>query len=375
MMSTTGTLPTLAARTSTTIQELPDPAILRILQLVPEKQRLSCCALVSMAWAAAARAATTEISTSVPGMKFAAFSAWLQEHGQLLTSICVKSEGDVGYDHTNFMYSNNPSQLPVLELPPALVLPNLVRLDCRNMQLHIQPQASTSTGSSHQGSVVAATTMGLPRLRELRLSHCRVAMSDLGALQLPQLTKLVLDSLCPPLALTSGSVASTPPTLAAINAEFDRFKQQSREVVPVLLQRLPQLLELQLRDFIGLVEGDLATISNLQRLQDCRITCCVWAGPSLLQGLCSSLTALELEAGTNGGSTPLTTGHMPAHGWPHLRRLHFDQVEFDPAVLYGLQHLLHLKLDYCTLLGGDGYRVSVLCCVHRRVLCCVVCSA
>lgn len=329
------------ASTSTTIQELPNAAILRMLGHVPAKQRLSCCALVSTAWAAAATAATTEVSTCLSSVQLAALSPWLQKHGPALTSICVQAEG-IGQHPLSLPSFQSGVEHRRLELPAALLLPNLVRLDCRNLHLHIQAQASIGAGSSHQDSMVVA----LPRLQELYLGFCRVAMSDLAALQVPQLTKLVLECLGPsqPASHPEPSFPLDPTSPRAV------FIRQVQEVLPSLLWQNPQLLVLRLDGFEDLRNAPIAplapfsALSALQHLQDCSITYCD-AAPSFVQGLCSNLTALELQW---IGAPPSLT-RKPAHGWPHLRRLRIRHAHIDPAVLCGMQQLLHLSLERCIL--------------------------
>jgi hypothetical protein len=77
--------------TSGCADDLPNALWIAILQLVPQQQRLSCCALVSSAWKAAAAQATTLVVQQLSLKAAPALNSWLALYDNQLHSLKLSS--------------------------------------------------------------------------------------------------------------------------------------------------------------------------------------------------------------------------------------------------------------------------------------------
>lgn len=277
--------------------QLPETVLVRILRLVPQQERLTCCALASRALAAAATATTAaEVVwdrsqyTSEEGTpadqiakvvvmkrrsRFASFQAWLEQHAQQVVKVTVS--GCYG-DHLQ------------LRLPPAL--PRLQQLSVTDVTLELSNVSNTGTNSPGDDITgLAAAAGGSTGLSQRDDDDANVA--SLAVVQLPQLTTLHVWS-------------STP---------------LQSNLVAALLQQAPQLAVLKL-------EGDcqdesaLAPLSTLQQLR-----CCWLYG----EYVCRKSMAMLQDIST-------------------LKELRLDYIYFTPADLARLSQVESLVLNHCALL-------------------------
>jgi hypothetical protein len=169
---------------------LPQTLLIRILQLLPQRERLTSCALVCKSWAEAAAAATVEVD--VPAVaraehtheRIAAFQPWLEQHAGQLVSLRVPQPVD------SWTWTNSVKR-PFLHLP-SCQLQQLSRLELERLEVCLKPTASSSSTSS--GGSYTATVPMLAKLQELRLHMCKYSRSTLLQLaQLSGVTKLVLN--------------------------------------------------------------------------------------------------------------------------------------------------------------------------------------
>lgn len=179
--------------------QLPATLLTRVLQSLPQRERLTSCATVCKSWADAAAAATVEVDIYMPHGRphhalgrSAAFQAWLEQHAGQLMSLRVLGD----YDES-----------PKFHLP-FFKLQQLSRLDLEGLDVHLNPAAGSS--SSNAG---AAPMPG--KLLELRLRMCN--LSCITFLQLAQLS-----------GVTSLDLEMCPDTLRDIS--FDADDRSLREV-------------------------------------------------------------------------------------------------------------------------------------------------
>lgn len=82
-----------ACREPPIVPHLPDPALSTILQFMPRKQRMQSCALVCKRWAAAAVAATTDITATLYDYNDCEeLQKWLGKNGSQVESLKLKSK-------------------------------------------------------------------------------------------------------------------------------------------------------------------------------------------------------------------------------------------------------------------------------------------
>lgn len=297
---------------------LPGPALINVLQRVPVKQRMSSCALVRTAWASAAAAATTTITlskhSSCTHEKVAALHSWVCQHAQQLVSVQVAKHAPD---------RRHPFPLPCAQLRKL-----------HTLQLHMCNVVlmSTSSSSTQQPNDPG---LQLPALRDLRLTECAVHPSFLAAVQMPKLTTLQLHH-------TQKLDTSTLLHVCA--------------VVPALLQRLPQLLVLDL-SVPHLRDTALDGLSSLQHLQSFSIQGCKHVTPHALSPLSSSLTSLAIS----GCTGVFTAATLSASRWPHLKRISLCKVRVLPAVLGRHEELQELRLTGCSLYPEEEVRLHHCC--------------
>jgi hypothetical protein len=168
-------------------RQLPHEVLVRVLQFIPLSERLSCCALVSTAFAAAAAEATATIDSE--GLRSSYVShlpQWLSKHGHVRV-LDITHPQDAG--------TGTARQLD--ELP----CPNLTDMCLREFEAQLAPS------SSKPG--VLSTATGLTRLL---LDYCTCTdgwegLDSIAALTNLRFLKLVLDDI--PLPAHNGSARSS----------------------------------------------------------------------------------------------------------------------------------------------------------------------
>ena len=214
---------------SSELPDLPGPAVASILQHMPLRQRLNCCALVCCSWAAAAAAAPADVCAWLPSSeRREQVQGWLDKHAGVVASLKAHP---------------SPSALDGLSLGlPVAKLTQLHKLHLTELNV-----TSSSSGSSDRSTV--GSNVILPMLRKLKLVECELTVELLSQLLSPTtLSKMY----CELLQLTGSRSGQI---LAAV---WQR------------LQQLPQLSELTLRQHAGsdfVTAADVAPLSNLRRLQ------------------------------------------------------------------------------------------------------------
>jgi hypothetical protein len=119
--------------------DLPPALLMRILQAVPQPERLGSCATVCPSWATAAAAATVDIDLSdATANAIAAFQPWLQQHAGQLTSLTLKLQGCIA---GSSFYSD--FQPPTFTLP-CRTLQQLSRLDL----VGVKPQLCSAAAAA-----------------------------------------------------------------------------------------------------------------------------------------------------------------------------------------------------------------------------------
>lgn len=245
------------------LPDLPQAAVINILQHVPLKQRLAL-ALVCRSWAAAAVLATVDVDTtlrSAAGVRH--FQQWLERCAGQLQRLAAKHKQE--------------NSLCLLQVPCS-TLTQLAVLSVRNLQVAFivqsagaqasrRTRSSTSTAQSralssshgssssdalHAASLPAAAGI-LPHLQQLELWDCDVTVSTFQQLpQLSHLTSLTLENLI----LWNSSTFQT----------IHGYTIHEEEVMRSALEKLPNLSVLSLG--VPLVTlRVLPVIGNMQRLQ------------------------------------------------------------------------------------------------------------
>jgi hypothetical protein len=170
---------------------LPAPVLAKVLQLVPQEQRLQHCASVCTHWKAAG--VSIEI-LRLKNNKLPALQSWITQHAQQLVSIHA----------THRSSSTEELQLPCADLQQLtsinlsgqfLLLPDNPASPSTPASAPTQAAAVTPapTGElllrASSSSSASAQQLLLPKLRELKVSFCSVASTHLF-LQLSRLTSL-----------------------------------------------------------------------------------------------------------------------------------------------------------------------------------------
>lgn len=176
------------------IQQLPEAALIQILQLVPQQQRLSCAALVNKSWAAAAAAATTDIVVAATRqgaqdptpqpVDMDSLQVWLNKYAEQITSLTVE---DV-----------KGSNIKPLQRPLAR-LQRLESLSVRNCCLQFAWQPSRDGSSTFDQvaaiqHVASIETVPFQALRSVKLEFVALHPITFFALQQAQLACLELVS-------------------------------------------------------------------------------------------------------------------------------------------------------------------------------------
>jgi hypothetical protein len=152
--------------------KLPPALLAHILQLLPQRKRLTSCASVCKSWAEAAAAATIKLDASFARRRrVSALEPWLEQHAGQLVSLKVRAR----------YYKAAPFHLPFFKLQ------QLSRLDLEGVKVLQNPAADS--GSSNTGAAP-----GLGKLREVKLHRCKFSHDALLQLaQLSAVTKFEVD--------------------------------------------------------------------------------------------------------------------------------------------------------------------------------------
>ena len=201
-MSHSGSTP-LTTAAQEVIPQLQDAAVACILQHVPLQQRLSVCAMVCRAWAAAAVTVTTNIDILFKrSNRCVHLQDWLAKRGGVVVALTAQ------HSPCAQSISTHPLRLPVLQLMQLRSL-NLSRVKA---QLSAQGSSACSStrslrssgglthtrasSSSSAGSAAAAAAIGLPQLQELALCDCDLNLQLMSQLlSATTLTKLRWDGM------------------------------------------------------------------------------------------------------------------------------------------------------------------------------------
>lgn len=148
-----------------TMSPLPPELLLRIMQQLPLPQRLAGPARVCKAWAAAAVAATTDISINNERWVHPGLGVWLQKHGAGVEQldVCIGHQSEYGVEVCHFHDG-------CLYLPTSK-LQQLTNLSLKGTALELSPDLALQSCAASSSNVVEA----LPNLADLHLKECSVS--------------------------------------------------------------------------------------------------------------------------------------------------------------------------------------------------------
>lgn len=222
--------------------QLPGEVLVSLLSWVPTKARLSTCALVSRAWAAAAVAATTELAAEARTLPQQL--QWVRAHPAAVTSFSITGDDLLPWT------------------PPPLLHQRLPFASLRSLQLQCVPVQLQSGRQQHAGLVDS-----LSALTRLEMVSCCFIMGGAGALaalgRLTNLQHLDLSGAC-----------SMHEELAMGMLEYDFLWNMPGRYLNApgsMLQHLVHLTQLRL---LGSSDDTLTHISRLTRLQHLRLEHC-----------------------------------------------------------------------------------------------------
>jgi hypothetical protein len=305
----------------------------RILKHVPVRKRLSDCALVCRAWAAAAEAATTKIDDwhAYSIQQVLLLAEWLAKHGGAVEVLMIPH----GADKPRMFQQK---WKPVIVQLPVAQFSQLQQLDFRDITalLHTSAaelgiatlsisdrQASVLAGASSRGATntggaaAAAAAAFLPKLQDLTVSLCDLtAPLASQLLSATALTYLCMDHV--KLYIQDSSDDARPHSW---HSWHPLPCEQEGALVLEALQQMPRLFDLQLSGISMATAADLAPIGNLQHLR-----------------------FLHIRIGRH---------HSAATGDPQPQTGLL-------AALQRLTQLRHLSLAHCCLNGAEPQTLSAL---------------
>jgi hypothetical protein len=298
-----------------------------ILQHVPLRQQLTCCAVVCRAWHAAVRktAKHVKVATSKHN-QVVHLSNWLQTSGGGLRSITLEWTSLYSSIESDPSYHYEQLQIPVDKLPQL-----------ERISLAACDPIFAETGQGKRAATATATM--LTQLRSLELSNCLVQCSEIVKL-------------------------TAPTNLAAIwlhdtffpDPEIDNDESWGQVIYPKLnspqvdetwaqvLASLPRFNSLCVNQNVGpKVQAALSSMQNLRELSLPTVRHGVELAPNYAF-LPTDLTALTINVAMHD-SVRITQETIP-HGssLSQLCRLELDQLEVDPA-LFRCSNLQHLTLN------------------------------
>jgi hypothetical protein len=256
-----------------------------ILQHVPLKERLTRCALVCRAWAAAAAAAPAVLEVRLQDKKHCQqLQDWVGKHAGVLAGLTVDLWREDAFDWV----------APLLQLPlPKFLQLHSLHLGSIKVQLAVQGVVTRSSAKRQRGSSLtgasssasSVSTVGdcivLPQLQQLRLGGCHLTVQL--AAQLLSATTLT--------HLNWGAVH----LYSSSNWRRDLTQEQVFTAMWQWLQQLPKLSSLRLEESLPL-PASLTAVITLQHLQ--RFGMGAW-GPNDIAAVAAvlpaGLTALDLD--------------------------------------------------------------------------------
>jgi hypothetical protein len=310
------------------VPELPDAVLGTIFQHIPLKQRLSCCALVCRAWAAAVSATAAHLDASVSYSNAQALQSWIDCQGGQLASINLH----------NFNYNAITLELHCSKLTQ---LQQLVVLSLIKLQLHTGQPARSTRSSRRSGT--SSSVVLLPQLRDLQFRGCSFPLQHLK-----QLSKLT--------ALTSLHLESTEVFQTPYSQRIASDDAVQSALSPVLSQmRDLRKLTLAMSNYITwrpIQHPALQHLSKMQSLESLQITERCPELETFLPHLPPSLTALVLS------DTVVAGDLQPATRLTGLRLFELVDANMEPRVLLSWPSLQHLHLSNilltCAAAEHDG---------------------
>lgn len=288
-------------------RQLLGELLAKVLQYVPQEQRLSSCALVSRSWHTTALAATSSVSIS-SCMKLPAFQRYVSKHGNLLSSVCI----------TNGYYWADASE--------ALCIPFEQLEKLQSLQLTRVGILQGESGHKQQ----------------------RAGWSCLTALSSLHLQRVVWQ---PPQPFAELSTLTCLKDLY-LDLTDVTYHEDMRECINTAMACLTQLTNLGLK-FKAMEDKDMTNLANLMHLRNWylgngRVTA------NALQVVPPSVTSLELFAMGDWRLDPVATPHVPL--LTNLRTLDVQCVShWDPNILLDMPRLSRLLLNRVNMLQqGDA---------------------
>lgn len=319
---------------SSPFEQLSEELLQRVLECVPQKERLTQLACVSSAWKQAAVLGTTHIKCdSLKGRPAAAaLEPWLDEHGARVRSLVLCASGML-YGRTvrlrlpwPLLNQLEAVSLSYIELPPVPT---------------IKPEQTSAGGGGDKGGRSAtATAILLPQLKQLTMHMC-IVHSGSCLLQLansPQLTKLQLSIDQRFRSLGRGYWHDVSPAQ----------RRAAAADTAMLLQQLPALVALNISG-LPVVASTLQHITSMEHLQSLSLSIAPTSANVLPAALPRGLTYLHLSDFSRDGSSRMTLESQQLQRLTSLRELQLFSCKLHPAALGGLKQLHKLYL-HCGLL-------------------------
>lgn len=307
---------------------LPPELLLRIMQQLPLPQRLAGPARVCKAWAAAAVAATTDISINNERWVHPGLGVWLQKHGAGVEQldVCIGHQSEYGVEVRHFHDG-------CLYLPTSK-LQQLTNLSLKGTALELSPDLALQSGAASSSNVVEA----LPNLADPHLEECSVSSKA-------DLFQLV------------GTAGLSSLHLENVSWRAGSQEGMDRLVLPLavvpILERCSSLVTLHLHfswDSLDMTaphsSKEFVSISRLQHLKDLALVLPSDAPADFLPRVPTGLTHLGLKSFHRLGLShePVVLQQIPQ--LQHLQSLRIDSVcGFDPASLVSMTQLLRLHLE------------------------------
>lgn len=188
------------------LPELPEAVVISILQQIPLRDRLACCALVCKSWASAAACTAMDLRADVTGPEGCRqMQNWLEQSAGQVNSInltyCTRPDEILSPVQSRLLLPC--SKLTGLETLRLYYLPVAFHMQQGSISTRSRPKASTARGlaGSSRSSMAAAPAPAaargsfLPALPELSLNNCLITLdSFLQLSQLSHLTSLHLNT-------------------------------------------------------------------------------------------------------------------------------------------------------------------------------------